>query len=214
MHFSDTKFLFSWENLIFFKNICSILDEAGKIKTLRKRGEVVIFGEQMQTIYVYVLIFCSISAFVLVIFGDIFHFDGALDPMLVVPWLSFTALFGYLGEIFFEGQHWLVLLGSVTISSILVFLLNFYILMPVRHSEASISISEKDMEGRVATVVTPIPVQGMGEIQFKSVTGSLSRPAALYDTQEEAIPRGAQVLIIEIKDRICYVTTYKSDLQI
>ena len=33
------------------------------------------------------------------------------------------------------------------------------------------------MEGRVATVITPIPVRGMGEIQLKSVTGSLSRPA-------------------------------------
>ncbi len=55
------------------------------------------------------------------------------------------------------------------------------------------------MEGRVATVITPIPVRGMGEIQLKSVTGSLSRPATFYVPQEVAAPRGSEVLIIELK---------------
>ena len=35
----------------------------------------------------------------------------------------------------------------------------------------------KTLEGQVAVVITPIPVRGMGEIQLKSVTGSISRPA-------------------------------------
>jgi hypothetical protein len=45
----------------------------------------------------------------------------------------------------------------------------------------------------------------MGEIQLKSVTGSLSRPAAFYVPQEVAAPRGSEVLIIELKERVCYV---------
>ena len=45
------------------------------------------------------------------------------------------------------------------------------------------------MEGRVATVITPIPVRGMGEIQLKSVTGSLSRPAAFYATRSGCAKR-------------------------
>lgn len=87
-------------------------------------------------------------------------------------------------------------------------------LVPLKNSEATISISEKDMEGRVATVIIPIPVRGMGEIQLKSVTGSLSRPAAFYVPQEVAAPRGSEVLIIELKERVCYVIPYEGSLKI
>ena len=65
-----------------------------------------------------------------------------------------------------------------------------------------------------ATVITPIPVRGMGEIQLKSVTGSLSRPAAFYVPQEVAAPRGSEVLIIELKERVCYVIPYEGSLKI
>lgn len=48
-------------------------------------------------IYLYVLIGCAILAFLLLLFGDIFDFDGPIDPMLIIPWFAFTSLFGYLG---------------------------------------------------------------------------------------------------------------------
>ena len=95
----------------------------------------------------------------------------------------------------------------------LLFLPKFLCVGPLKNSEATISISEKDMEGRVATVITPIPVRGMGEIQLKSVTGSLSRPAAFYVPQVAA-PRGSEVLIIELKERVCYVIPYEGSLKI
>lgn len=60
----------------------------------------------------------------------------------------------------------------------------------------------------------PNPVRGMGEIQLKSVTGSLSRPAAFYVPQEVAAPRGSEVLIIELKERVCYVIPYEGSLKI
>ena len=92
-----------------------------------------------------------------------------------VPWEELTAV-----------NSWLILIVSGILSTIIVFFLNFYVLVPLKNSEATISISEKDMEGRVATVITPIPVRGMGEIQLKSVTGSLSRPAILCATRSGA----------------------------
>ncbi|OTN86490.1 hypothetical protein A5819_003325 [Enterococcus sp. 7E2_DIV0204] len=171
-------------------------------------------GIPIETIYLYVLIICAGLAVLLVIFGDIFDFDGPIDPMLAIPWLAFTSLFGYLGERLLGWNHLMLFLLSGAIASILVFLLNFYVLMPLKNAESTISISEKDMEGNTATVVTPIPISGMGEIQFKSVTGSISRPAAFYAPQERPIERGAQVLIIEIKDRVCYVVPYEGSLQL
>lgn len=171
-------------------------------------------GIPLETIYLYSLIICGGIAVLLVIFGDMIDFDGPVDPMLVIPWLAFTSLFGYLGERLLGWNHFLLFLGSGSIALILVFLLNFYVLVPMKNAESTLSISEKDMEGNTAIVVTPIPINGMGEIQFKSVTGSINRPASFYAPQDQPIDQGAQVLIIEIRERVCYVVPYEGSLQI
>lgn len=173
-----------------------------------------IAGFPLETIYWYALIVCAVLAVLLVLFGEIIDVDGIFDPMLIIPWFAFTSLFGYLCENFTEWNSWYILIGSGVISAILVFLLNFYLIVPMRQAESTMSISEKDMEGNVATVVTPIPEKGMGEIRFISVTGSLSRPAAFYTQQEESAPSGSQVLIIEVRDRVCYVVPYEGSLHI
>ena len=170
-----------------------------------------IAGYPIDTIYLYVLIGCTVISFFLFIFGDIFDFDGPVDPMLIIPWLAFTSLFGIMGEKIFDMSHLLVFLVSGGLSLIIVFLMNFYILIPLRNSESSLSVSEKDFEGRTATVITPIPVKGMGEIKLSSVTGTITRPAAFYEAQEEGVKAGSEVLIIEIKDRVCYVVPYKEN---
>ncbi|MTD41749.1 hypothetical protein GIX45_24595 [Erwinia sp. CPCC 100877] len=171
-------------------------------------------GIPILTIYIYALIVCAGLALLLLIFGDVFDFDGPVDPMLIIPWIAFTSLFGYLGEKLLKWDHLTIFIISAAIASVLVFFLNFYVLVPLKNAEATISISEKDMEGNTAVVVTPIPVRGMGEIQFSSVTGSISRPAAFYAPQERPLERGAQVLIIEIRERVCYVVPYEKSLQL
>ncbi|MFW7431606.1 hypothetical protein [Vagococcus carniphilus] len=168
-------------------------------------------GIPIDTIYLYVLIGCTVLSILLFVFGDIFDFDGPVDPMLIVPWLAFTSLFGIAFESLFDLNHGLVLFLSGGISTIIVFLMNFYILVPLRNSEASIAVSEKDLEGRKATVVTPIPVKGMGEIKISSVTGIITRPASFYQPQEIEVKAGSDVLIIEIKNRVCYVVPYQEN---
>lgn len=173
-----------------------------------------IYGVSIDTIYIYILISCAVITFLLILFGDIFHFDGPIDPVLVIPWLAFTSLFGYFGNRLFTLSYLTIVIISAAISSILIFLLNFYVLMPMKNAESTISISEKEMEGNTATVTTPIPVTGMGEIIFSSVTGSMNRPAMFYMPQERQLERGEQVLIIEIKERVCYIIPYESSLKI
>lgn len=161
-----------------------------------------------EQIYLHVLIGCAILAFLLLLFGDIFDFDGPVDPMLIIPWFAFTSLFGYLGETFLPGYSLLLFVISGCLSTGLVFLLNFYVLIPMRNAEATLSSSEKDFEGRIATVLTPIPCKGMGEIQLTSVTGSSNRPATAFQPIDEPLAAGSKVLIIEVKERICYVVPY------
>lgn len=170
-----------------------------------------LLGHPFEQIYFYTLVICAVISILLFLFGDVFDFDGPIDPMLIVPWIAFFSLFGYLGEKLTDvASSWIIVI-AIIISSIIVFLLNFYILVPLRHSEASISVSEKTYEGRLATVVTPIPIKGMGEIVINSVTGTISRPAAFYTEQEKEVIAGSKVLIIEIKNRICYVVPYKEN---
>ena len=57
-----------------------------------------IAGYPLDTIYLYVLIGCTVISIFLFIFGDIFDFDGPIDPMLIIPWLAFTSLIGIVGE--------------------------------------------------------------------------------------------------------------------
>lgn len=165
----------------------------------------------LEQIYFIVLLICAGLAVFLFIFGDIFSFDGPIDPMLIVPWFAFTALIGYLGEQLTEVNSWLILLIGFAMSTIIVFVLNFYLLVPLRNADATISISEKDMEGRTAVVTTPIPIKGMGEIKFSSVTGSLTRPASFYEVQKKPLKNGEKVLIIEIRERVCYVVPYEEN---
>ncbi|HCM89380.1 MULTISPECIES: hypothetical protein [Vagococcus] len=170
-----------------------------------------IAGYPLDTIYLYILIGCTVISILLFIFGDIFDFDGPLDPMLMVPWIAFTSLFGIIGENFFNLKSLVVFLISGGIATIIVFLMNFYILVPLKNSESSIAITEKDLEGQKATVITPIPLKGMGEIKISSVTGTITRPASYYKPQVEEVKAGSDVLVIEIKDRVCYVVPYKEN---
>lgn len=58
-------------------------------------GEKMIGGVSLEVIYWYTLLVCAGIAIILVVFGDVFDFDGPIDPMLIVPWLTFTSLFGF-----------------------------------------------------------------------------------------------------------------------
>ncbi|MGY3778625.1 NfeD family protein [Isobaculum melis] len=168
-----------------------------------------LWGYPFETLYMYALIGCLVLTLLLFLFSGVFDaFDGPLDPVVVVPWLAFISLFGYIGEAYTSFGSGLILGIAVVIASILVFLLNYYVILPMKKADATISVSEKEIEGRTATVITPIPEHGMGEIAIESVTGRMNRPATLYEPGE-GIPAGAKVLIIEIKERVAYVTVYR-----
>ena len=61
-------------------------------------GVYMIGGIALETIYWYTLLICCGVGSSFDYFGDVFDFDGPLDPMLIIPWLTFTSLFSFLGE--------------------------------------------------------------------------------------------------------------------
>ncbi len=170
-------------------------------------------GVALETIYWYTLLTCAGIAVFLLVFGDIFDFDGPIDPILIVPWLTFTSLFGYLGERLTELDSLFLLISSGAIATVLVFLLNFYVRMPMKNAESTLSASEKTLEGQMAIVVTPIPLKGMGR-SIKKCDWFDYATCMLLCPQSSPAKQGEQVLIIEVKERVCYVTPYEGMLKI
>ena len=56
------------------------------IEQNRGGGDYMIGGVVLETIYWYTLLTCAGIAVFLLVFGDIFDFDGPIDPILIVPW--------------------------------------------------------------------------------------------------------------------------------
>lgn len=115
-------------------------------------------------VYFYVLVGSVVFVFLLIIFGDIFNFDGLVDLMLIILWIVFILLFGYFGEELIVVNSWFILIVSGIFLIIIVFFLNFYVLVFLKNLEVIIFILEKDMEGCVVIVIILIFVWGMGEI--------------------------------------------------
>ena len=51
-------------------------------------------GLPLETVYFYALVGSAVLAFLLIIFGDIFNFDGPVDQMMIIQWIDFNSLFG------------------------------------------------------------------------------------------------------------------------
>ncbi len=60
----------------------------------------------------------------------------------------------------------------------------------------STDLRQKDMIGIDAMVITPIPVNGMGEVMFEVNSERITRPARAFDNGE--IARGASVVIDQV----------------
>ena len=69
---------------------------------------------------------------------------------------------------------------------------------------------KKTLEGASSCCDHTNPCTGHGRIQLKVLPVPSSRPACFYSPQEQIAERGTKVLIIVIKERICYVMPYES----
>lgn len=110
---------------------------------------------------VYTFNLCGDCSFLLV-FGDIFDFDGPIDLILIVPWLTFYqpvwVFRRTLNRIRFAVSidfKW----GDCNCFSVFA---QFLCPNADENAESTLSASEKTLEGQMAIVVTPIPLKGMG----------------------------------------------------
>ena len=96
---------------------------------------------------------------------------------------------------------------AIVFATILSALLYFFLLVPLRSAEVSLAYTDESLEGQVGKVITPVPLDGFGEIVIETVNGLISKRAASYHNIE--IPYDTQVLIIELKDGTAFVAIYE-----
>lgn len=163
----------------------------------------------------------ALYAVVSVIFGDWISqaMDGALDFLSMEghPWLQPTSLVG--GITAFGGaglllqQYTSIGASAVLLLALLIAVLAgggvyFLYVRPMEQSENSTAVSIQDLSGKIAEVLTSIPAVGYGEVLLKAGAGHTNQIAASFDG--EAIPEGARVVVVEIKDNTLYVAKLDS----
>ncbi|WP_260858055.1 hypothetical protein [Bacillus sp. FJAT-22090] len=133
--------------------------------------------------------------------------SGILNPTTVLTFLLFICATGF---ILLKSTNWseeIIIIVSLVISSILTFLLYFFVLVPLASSEVSTAYTNESLQGQIGRVIVPIPVDGFGEIVIETVSGVISKRAVGYDKEE--IDYNKQVLIIDIEDGTFLVKEYE-----
>jgi membrane protein implicated in regulation of membrane protease activity len=171
------------------------------------------FSIPLETIYLYGLIIAGALTILYVLFADVFHFHGAgegldfLNPVLIFAFVTILSASGYLFERL-SSLHYLLILGiSAVAAFILVTLLNVFVLVPLSSAEESLVYKETDLQGRVGKVITPIPIDGYGEVMIDSTSGRIAKPASSFDGDE--IPNGTSVLVVQVKNGVLEVSKHQ-----
>jgi membrane protein implicated in regulation of membrane protease activity len=170
------------------------------------------FSIPLETIYLYGLIISGVLTVLYVLFADVFHFHGAgdgfdfLNPVLIFAFVTILSASGYLFERL-SSLHYLIIFGiSAVAAFIVVAMLNVFVLVPLSSAEESLVYKESDLQGRIGTVITTIPVDGYGEVMIESTSGRIAKPASSFDG--DPIPNGTSVLVVQVKNGVLEVTVH------
>ena len=172
--------------------------------------------ENIEQIYLYGLIAGGVLTLVYILVSDmldgLFEFipDGWFNPTLILSFVTFLSAGGYLLETLTSINSIIILIVSALVSLLLVLLLNIFVLIPLTNAEESNAYTEDDLIGRAGHVIVSIPKDGFGEVILHDSGGTVSKTAKGFD--EEEIPSGKDILVIDIKDGVAYVSVKDEDL--
>ena len=165
-------------------------------------------GTPLETAYLIALIVSCASIILYIFFGDILEVVGeAFNPILILAFITIASANGYLFEMYSELNSVLIFILSLIIAFIIDAFLNIFVLVPLSSAEESLAYMEESLKGRVGKVITSIPENGYGEVLIDNVSGRIAKPAKGFNN--EKIHEGSNVLIVNIKNGVLYVTVYE-----
>lgn len=163
-----------------------------------------LFGLPIGNIYLILVISGVILTLLYIFVGEVLEGlfdiagDGAINPITIIGFITLIGGFGYIGEVLQIFPSGLLLLINILISAVVIVLVNYYIVLPLRRSEESMSSSIQELKGRVGEVYTSIPADGFGEVIIRRTHGVVSKPAKSFD--QVPLQEGQSVLIVDIDE--------------
>lgn len=163
-----------------------------------------IFGYPIESIYLAALILGVILTILYFFVGEVLEGlmdiagDGIINSITFIGYITLIGGVGYVLEtVTFMGSGNIFVINLV-VSLVIVVLVNFFIILPVKRSEKNISYSVQELKGTTGEVFTSIPVDGFGEIIIPRAHGTMSKPAKSFDG--DPLPEGTKILVIDIDD--------------
>lgn len=172
-----------------------------------------LFGYQLQTIYLFGLIFGGVFTFLYILFGDLLEgifealSEGPINLTLVLAFITFTSASGYILEKATSIHSIVVFIISIVLAFILVTLLNLFILIPLSQAESTLAYSEQDLKGRVGKVIVSIPSDGFGEVMIEGNGGNIAKSAVSFEAVD--IEYGSTVLVIDVIKGVLHVIPHE-----
>lgn len=164
---------------------------------------------KMEQIFLYGLFAIGLITILYVLFADAIDGmdSGILNPTTILTFLLFICALGFILLKLTDWNEETVIIVALVVSSIITFLLYFFVLVPLASAEVSTAYTNESLQGQVARVIVPIPIDGYGEIVIETVNGIISKRAVGYDKEE--IDYDKQVLIIDVEDGTFLVKEYE-----
>ena len=144
--------------------------------------------------------------------GHDVHVEGGADgthgisPISPLTLATFVSAFGAIGLVstgLFDASERISLvwaaLGGLLFSVLVYFAFTYLFIKPQGSSEVRVA----ELAGHSAQVITPIPVEGLGEVALVSQGGRVTYSAR--SLKGVAIERGATVRVIRVSSGIAYV---------
>lgn len=138
------------------------------------------------------------------------HFDGmaptfAVLPMKPITIISFVTVFGGIGIM---GTHYklnaiVTFIMAILSAYVTAQLLYRVIVIPLYRAQNTSSITQEELVGTIAKVISPVFENGFGTISYV-VNGSKCNAPAQH-INKKAILQGEDVVIYEIKGNVFYV---------
>ncbi|MBN2147577.1 MAG: NfeD family protein [Anaerolineales bacterium] len=142
--------------------------------------------------------------------GDTHHGISPISPLTIATFISAFGATGLVAtgllSVSERGSIFWAAIGGVLVSALVYVGFTYIFIKPQGSSEVRVA----DIAGSIAEVITPIPVDGMGEIALVAQGGRVTYSAR--GQQGEAIQRGIPVRVVRIVGGIAYVEVDKQDV--
>lgn len=131
--------------------------------------------------------------------------DGVspFKPIVIATFITLFGGFGIIGHFMSSIAAIFVFMFALAMGLIGAAAIFYAVVVPMYKCQSNSVISSESIVNTIADVITPIPLEGLGEVSYIAGGSKYTSPAKSLNQEE--ISKGTQVVIVNIKDNIAEV---------